>query len=80
MSSSSLAKLIAGSRGRDAGWMRRGRAWCAESVGELRTADQPRQFRRRRRLSGRLRVPLDGRVGEARNVATKSEQAFLGSP
>jgi hypothetical protein len=58
VSSRSLAKLIAGSRGRDAGWMRRRRAWCANAVGKLRTADRPRQIRRRRRLTGRLRVPL----------------------
>ena len=58
VSSSSLAKLIAGGRARGAGWMRRRRAWCANAVRKLRTAVRPRQFRRRRRLSCRRRVPL----------------------
>jgi hypothetical protein len=58
VSSSSLAKLIAGGRARNAGWMRRRRAWCANAVRKLRTAVRPRQFRHRRRLSCRRRVPL----------------------
>jgi hypothetical protein len=79
VSSSSLAKLIAGGRACGAGWMRRGCAWCANAVGELRTAVRPRLFRRRRRLSCRRRVPLTvawARQGSAPCPARQSSSTF----